>query len=311
MKIKLLKLLVCPEDSGDLKLVGAKQSGDEIEFGDLVCEKCGHNYPIVRYVPRFVASDEYVGNFSLEWIKHITTQLDSANKTNQSYSTFTRRTGFNKDDFAGKMVLDVGCGTGRFMEVARNLGAEVVGIDLSYAVESAQRNFAKDQLVHIIQANVFKLPFRKQSFNHVYSIGVLHHTPNTRLAFEKSLEYLRPNGKIAIWVYNNWGIYNKASDFYRIFTTRLPEKLLYKICQRLTPVIYFFHKRGKAWRYIIPIPISYNSDPDWRILDTFDWYSPKYQWKHTMPEVTKWFKEAGLEDVATHEVPVSVSGRKI
>ncbi len=47
-----------------------------------------------------------------------------------------------------------------------------------------------------------------------------------------------------------------------------------------------------------------------RILDTFDWYSPKYQSKHTYPEVFKWFKESRLTDIEILDTPVSVKGRK-
>jgi hypothetical protein len=58
------------------------------------------------------------------------------------------------------------------------------------------------------------------------------------------------------------------------------------------------------------IPMAFHKDPRWRVLDTFDWYSPWYQSKHTYEEVFRWFEDCGLEDLRVILQPVSVSGRK-
>jgi hypothetical protein len=57
------------------------------------------------------------------------------------------------------------------------------------------------------------------------------------------------------------------------------------------------------------MPISMNRDWRWRVLDTFDWYAPRYQSKHTYPEVYRWFREAGLVDIALMDSPVCARGR--
>jgi len=61
-------------------------------------------------------------------------------------------------------------------------------------------------------------------------------------------------------------------------------------------------------RYLIPM--SFNADPEWRVLDTFDWYSPWYQSKHTYEEVFRWFESCGLRDLTVGDVPIAVRGRK-
>lgn len=310
MKEKLRTLLVCPDDKHTLQLKNSEMIDGEIFSGFLECDYCAKRYPIRNFIPRFVSSDSYVDNFSFEWNRHARTQLDSVNGTTQSHDTFLRRTGYKEADFKNKLVLDVGCGSGRFLEIAHKLGAEVVGIDLSFAVDAADKNLGRTDGIHIIQADIFHLPFREETFDHFYSIGVLHHTPNTRQAFECVTPLLKSGGKAAIWVYNNWGIYNTVSDLYRVITTKIPKNALYALCRIFVPFIYFFQKRGKMWRYFIPIPIDYNPDSEWRILNTFDWYSPKYQWKHTDSEVVRWFKENNFKDIETHPVPVSVSGVK-
>jgi hypothetical protein len=73
--------------------------------------------------------------------------------------------------------------------------------------------------------------------------------------------------------------------------------------------VYKIPLLGKLIFYFLP-PVS--TEPYWedRVLDTFDWYSPTYQWKHTYPEVYGWFREANLTDIHLLEVPVSMWGRK-
>src|SRR5512132_466144 len=121
------------------------------------CRGCGREYPAVDGVLRFVAAQDYAGSFGFQWLKHDRTQLDGG-MSHRSELDFMEKTGLGPEDFAGKLVLDVGCGMGRYAEVITRWGAHVVGIDLSRAVEAAARNLS-DREATIIQADVFKLPF--------------------------------------------------------------------------------------------------------------------------------------------------------
>ena len=189
-------------------------------------------------------------------------------------------------------------------------GGEIVGVDISYSIESAFDNLGLNPKAHFIQADILNLPFKEEIFDSVFSIGVLHHTPNTKKAFLKLTPFFKKRGEIAIWVYARLGFSSMISDFYRLFTTKIPLKMLYKLCEIFVPLIYFFHRRGRLWRYLIPIPISLHLNPKWRILDTFDWYSPKYQWKHTSKEVERWFEEAGLKEITVLDLPVSIRAKR-
>jgi hypothetical protein len=51
-------------------------------------------------------------------------------------------------------------------------------------------------------------------------------------------------------------------------------------------------------------------EAEWRVLDTFDWYSPRYQWKQTYPELQRWFQEAGLDEIQVLARPVAMRGKK-
>ncbi len=158
------------------------QSRLEERDGGVVCTGCGQLYPEVNGVLRFVAEQHYAGSFGFQWQVHARTQLDTS-ASNRSERDFQERTGLQRQDLAGKLVLDVGCGMGRFADVATRWGAHVVGIDLSLAAEVAARNLAGREAT-IFQADVFHLPFAPESFDFIYSIGVLHHTPDCQAAFK-------------------------------------------------------------------------------------------------------------------------------
>ena len=288
----------------------------EAQENGLVCVGCGRKYPCVKGVIRFVDTQQYVGSFGFQWHLHAKTQLDTA-ESNRSERAFRRRTGFRPEDLAGKLVLDVGCGMGRFADVATRWGAHVVGIDLSLAAEVAARNLA-DREATIFQADVFHLPFAPGSFDYIYSIGVLHHTPDCEKAFKSLPGLLKPGGRIAIWLYSAYNNWYKMSDVYRRVTRRMSPRLLHKLCWGVVP-LHGIHQvlkkiplvgRPASGALSYMIPMAHHPDRNWRILDTFDWYSPWYQSKHTYEEVFRWFESCGLQDLRVIEQPIAVQGRK-
>jgi len=273
------------------------------------CAACGTEVPIVRGIPRFVASDAYAGSFSFEWNRHRKTQPDSAT-TRESEETFRAKTGLTPEDVAGRLLLDVGCGMGRFADVVSRWGGNVVGIDLSLAVEAARANLSGRENVRILQADLFHLPFRPGTFDIVYSLGVLHHTPDCEKAFRQLVPFVRPGGRVCVWVYGKMGPWEHFARLYRRVTVRMPPRLLHALCHLAIP-----------WYHVcrIPLigpllwtlfPISRHPNPDWRVLDTFDWYSPQYQSLHTFPEVYCWFQSEGLVDIRLLDFPVAVAGTK-
>jgi SAM-dependent methyltransferase len=306
VKSDFVDILSCPRCGTPIAVADGDRA-DEIESGTLRCQG-GHTFPIVGGVPRFVESELYVQNFGFEWNVHAGTQLDSAG-SDESEQAFRAKTGFTPELLMGKLVLDVGCGMGRYIDVASRWGATVVGVDLSRAVEAAQRNVGRRPHVNIAQANVFELPFRAGTFDFIFSLGVLHHTPDTKAAFDRLPGLLRTHGRIAIWLYSNYGGW-RPSELYRYVTPRLPKRLLHGLTYVAVP-LYYVHKIpvvGPALSFLTPI--SHHPKARWRVLDTFDWYSPKYQWKHSYEEVFPWFEQHGLTDIRVLGAPIALQGTK-
>jgi SAM-dependent methyltransferase len=304
---EVMSILRCPSCRGMLRE----------QEGGLSCPGCRSFYRSRNGTVRFVDNESYAGNFGFEWHKYAQTQLDQDGSC-ESEVGFCQKTGFSPEEIRGKLVLDVGCGTGRFAEVASRWGARVVGIDLSSAAEVAARNLANRKSVTIFQADIFALPFAPESFDFIYSIGVLHHTPDCAQAFKVLPSFLKPGGSIAIWLYSGYHNWYRFSDLYRKVTHRLPARWLHALCHVATP-FYYFH-RGLRWIPLVgpPLsglvrhlfPVSLNPNPDVRILDTFDWYSPKYQSKHTYEQVFRWFESCGLESIRVLGTPVAVRGSR-
>lgn len=317
MKRDLTDLLCCPDCGSDLTLHDQTPDRSEVDTGLLLCSGCRAAYPIVRGVPRFVSSDQYVGSFSYEWNRWNRVQLDIANGRRESEETFAEKTGFTPEDLKGKLVLDVGCGAGRFLDVASRWGARVVGVDLSFAVEASQQNLGERPNVAVIQADVFRLPFRKDTFDAIFSIGVLHHSRDTREAFLRLPPLLKDDGDLSVWLYHYQDrLYCAASDFWRAVWRPFPTWAVYAWSWLLVTVLSGLWAKPvmsrPPWGHLRRIlPVNTHADRQWRILDTFDWYSPRYQDKECSPaRVVSWCAAGGIRDVQLLEFPTSIRGRR-
>jgi uncharacterized protein YbaR (Trm112 family)/SAM-dependent methyltransferase len=311
MKPRLLELLVCPACKGDLALRAPSRTGAEIDSGTLTCAACAGAYPIVRGIPRFGGGDGYAESFGDEWHRFRTVQLDSANGSRESEDGFKLKTGLGAEDVRGRLVLDAGVGAGRYAEVMACWGGEVVGVDLTRAVDAAAQNLYGVPTAHLVQADIFALPFRDETFDLAYSIGVLHHTPDTAGAFRRVAATVKKGGHFAVYVYFAGGLARYVSDALRVVTTRLPRPVVYYASAMAIPLnaLHRLPLVGRVSQVLLPT----NTHPDWRWrwLDTFDWYTPKYQWKHRYPEVLRWFRDAGFSDLHVADEPICVRGLKV
>jgi SAM-dependent methyltransferase len=265
---------------------------------------------VIRGIPRFVASEAYTASFGFEWNRHKRTQLDDA-VSRESEETFRAKTGLTPADIEGRLVLDVGCGMGRFVDVVSRWGGRVVGVDLSLAVEAAHANLGGRENVRILQADLFRLPFRPGTFDIVYSLGVLHHTPDCEKAFRQLVPFVRPGGRLCVWVYGPMGPWERVARFYRKVTVRMPPRLLHALSHFAIPWYYVCRLPLVGRLLFTLLPTSEHHDADWRVLDTFDWYSPQYQSLHTFPEVYRWFTSEGFGNIRLLDFPVAVSGRRL
>src|SRR5213076_2284270 len=131
----LLDLLRCPATGSRLTLADSVEEGGRVRSG-VLAGGAGARYPIRDFVPRFVPEDNYAASFGMQWNRFARTQLDSASGHPISAGRFWHATGWTPSELAGQPVLDVGCGSGRFAEIALGAGARVVALDYSSAVDA-------------------------------------------------------------------------------------------------------------------------------------------------------------------------------
>ncbi len=313
MKESLLPLLVSPVSKEPLELRNPTRADDGEIMEGILRSPSGEEFSVVRGVPRFVGSESYVSTFGIQWNRFSRTQLDSACEGNESHDVFYEKTGWAGDDLRGCSVLEGGCGMGRFLEVAAETASIVVGVDMSQAVDAAFDNMRAKAHVHIVQADIFSLPFREQAFSRIYSIGVLHHTPDPPRAFRSLVPLLEKGGEISVWVYGK-KIRNPLalfiSDSFRLVTTRLPSSLLLNLAWCAIPLGYVHRVPLLGPLASTLLPVSNHANPAWRWLDTFDWYSPRYQFRYSGEEVHGWFDPSLIDEIKDLPFPVGVKGRR-
>jgi SAM-dependent methyltransferase len=311
MKPALLDRLRCPACGGPLSAADAVRRDDgEIVEGTLDCA-CGRTYPIIRSIPRFVPSENYALNFGFQWNHFPTTQLDSYTGHPISGDRFRRETGWTEDDLRDAVVLDAGCGAGRFAEVALQMGATVIAIDYSDAIDAAAQNLRSER-VAFVQADILSLPFAPESFDFIYSLGVLQHTPDARGAIASLVKRLRAGGRITVDFYRrrlaNW---THPKYWLRPVTTRIPPPRLFKLLQRSVPAMLRVSRAlrsvplaGRILSRLVPVanysgilPLDDAQLSTWALLDTFDWFSPRYDKPQTAKTLRRWLESMPLDDV--------------
>jgi SAM-dependent methyltransferase len=223
-------------------------------------------------------------------------------------ATFRGRTGFGPAELRGALVLDGGCGMGRYVRVAAEGEARVVGLDLSEAVIAARELTSQLSGVSLVRGDLLRPPFPPGTFDLIYSLGVLDHTPDPRQAFLELARLLKPGGRIAVWVYpKERPALERIMDLHRAVSSRLPLGALVGLSRLMAPVgglkrrlmasrTRLISRLGVALN-VLTIGVSMHPDPEVRVCDTLDWYAPRYLSRHTSDEVRDWFREAGLVEV--------------
>jgi SAM-dependent methyltransferase len=311
MKERLLEELACPLSSHPLRLAGTP---DDPLREELVCDGCGARWPIESGIPRLVPPDlldqqrQTADAFGWQWQHFDELHPEFEAQFLDWIHPLT------SEDFRGKRVLDAGCGTGRHAYFAASYGAsEVIALDLSVAVETARQNLERFENAEVVQGDLLRPPLRSAAdgggFDLVYSIGVLHHLPDPYEGFRTLVRYVRPGGRIAIWVYGheNNGFVRNVIEPVRRVSTRIPPPLLRGLAW---PLAIGFHGVAKGvYRPLertrvgraLPLNEYLSSVADFSFRQNygivFDQLVAPTAAYLEGPEVERWFRENGLEDV--------------
>ncbi len=312
MRPGLLQLMCCPTCEGELVLRDAVERDGRVERGRLDCAACSRSSPIRDFVPRFAPEDNYASSFGFQWGRFRRTQLDSYTGVPISRERFLLQSGWEPSDLDGCLVLDAGCGAGRFAEVALDCGATVVAVDYSSAVDACYENLGDNPRLNVLQADIMALPLRTGCFDYVYCFGVLQHTPEPGAALFALTRPLRPGGRLSVDVYMKTGFELLWPKYWlRPLTKRMDKERLFRLVTRVGPsllpissLIGRAPRVGRRLRYLVPVanyegvlPLTQEQLRDWSILDTFDMLSPAYDQPQSPETLTRWLSDAGMTDV--------------
>ena len=312
----LLPWLACPRCRGGLRLANGSGGGPipvappavSLREGTLVCAGCGAAFPVQGSIPRLLPGDapppparRTRRAFERQW-RHYAglRRLFGKDRAAMRANLVNERMGsrIRAPWYAGKRVLDAGCGHGRYLAAFASLGATAVGVDVGSGPEEAGVP-TDDPRVHVVQGDVLALPFADRSFDLVFCDGVIHHTPDPRRAFRELARVVAPGGAVYVWVYPREGRAREA--FFRAaraVTTRRPGPLLRVLCFAAAPLTacvrsYSGTRFPRAtWGECAQV--------------VHDWLAPPLQSHHDFEEVASWAAEEGLVDVDRLPVPTGI-----
>ena len=285
--------------------------------GALRCNACVSSFPIIRGVPRFANLAQVESNkrataagFGWQW-QHFT-QEDSR-YADQFLGWIAPVT---PEFFREKVVLEGGCGKGRHTQLAARWGAQdVIGIDLSVAVETAFAATRSLPNAHIIQADIFRLPLARK-FDYAFSVGVLHHLPDPRAGFLSLASKVKPGGHLSAWIYgaeNNQWITRFVNPVRERITSRIDQRALLHLSKipaaclfAATKLVYGpLNRNGSPLAELAAKHLFYNdylkaiAPFGWREQHTivFDHLVAPTAFYISREEFEEWWREAGVRDV--------------
>jgi SAM-dependent methyltransferase len=242
LKKSLLPYLVCPSCESALDLSVTKTEDGEIIDGELRCTSCPKSFPITAGIPRFanlehLESDKRAtaAGFGWQW-QHFTQEDERYGEQFLGWIAPVK-----PEFFRDKVVLEGGCGKGRHTQLAARWGArDVIGIDLSVAVETAFAATRSLPNAHIIQADIYHLPLARK-FDYAFSVGVLHHLPDPRGGFHALASRVKPGGHVSAWIYgaeNNEWITGLVNPVREKITSRMDRGALLQLSKLPAACVY-------------------------------------------------------------------------
>jgi SAM-dependent methyltransferase len=283
--------------------------------GEYLEDATGHRFPILNGIPRICAVDNYADNFGKQWNAFRETQIDRRRGgLTLSEDRFFAATAWPRGGMSGEDILEVGSGAGRFSRVVlEHTQASLWSADYSTAVEANQVNnasIAPDRF-HLFQASIYELPFPDGSFDKVFCMGVLQHTPDFAESVRALIAKAKPGGEIVVDFYpvRGWWTRLHAKYLLRPFTRRMSHARLLKLIEgnagRLITASRVLDRFGLhvLTRFLPVCDIRGTMPPgltgeelrEWVVLDTFDMFSPEYDNPQRVASVAHMFESAGAD----------------
>ncbi len=269
---------------------------------------------VIGGIPRFVNEGSYASLFGDQWKQYKKTQLDSYSGVPITETRLNRCLGELKDSLQGKLVLEAGCGAGRFTEVLLKKGATLVSSDLSSAAEVNIENFPASANHMVIKADINDMPFADESFDVVVCLGVIQHTPSPEQTIESLYKLVKKGGYLVIDHYNFVkSSFFRLASFYRYYLRKKPSSYTIPYTRKLVKRYLPIHKKFAGSRFLTmllnrvsPVATYYRAFPqlndkqqeEWALLDTHDGLTDWYKHLRSRKQIINILTKLGAVDVS-------------
>lgn len=253
---------------------------------------------------------ETVASFGEEWSAFHTFNEYEIFNAGDNYFDIVPSSVLNKS----ANVLDVGCGTGRWSYYIADKVDFVECVDPSKAVLAAANLLKDKRNTRITQASVDNIPFADNSFDFVFSLGVLHHVPDTKEAVKKCVQKVKHNGHILLYLYYN--LENRGAAFKTLFylsnsirwmVSKLPSVIKIAVCNLLAVLFYLpfvalaklLSAAGVSATVVSKIPLSWYADKSFHIIrnDSLDRFGTPLEQRFSKQQITDMLEYAGCTNI--------------
>lgn len=212
----------------------------------------------------------------------------------------------------GGVGLDAGCGSGRWSMLVAPRVRHLHVLDASAdALAVARENLRNAPNVTFHHASVGEIPLPSRSLDFAFSLGVLHHVPDTVAAVRSIADKLKPGAPLLVYLYYAlenrpawfrflWG----ASDLIRAALSRAPHSLRLAASQVIATLVYWPLARTAAVLERLgfdphTLPLSWYRDKSFYVMrtDAYDRFCTRLEQRFTRPQISQMLSAAGLADV--------------
>lgn len=207
--------------------------------------------------------------------------------------------------------FDLGCGTGRWAKLVAPRVGHLHCIDPSSALEIAKRNLVNNHNCKFHLASADTMPIADESMDFGYSLGVLHHVPDTQAAMSACVRKLKPDAPFLVYLYyafDNRPIWFRTlwriSDFMRRGISRLPYGLRYVVSQMIAGVVYFPLARvallgEKLGLNVTNMPLSAYRKLSFYTMrtDALDRFGTRLEQRFTRAQIKEMMERSGLGSI--------------
>jgi len=207
--------------------------------------------------------------------------------------------------------FDLGCGSGRWAKLVAPRVGHLHCIDPSSAIEVAKRNLAENKNCSFHNSDVDNIPLSDGSMDFGYSLGVLHHIPDTGAAMQSCTRKLKAGAPFLVYLYyafDNRPLWFRAiwkcSEILRFVIARLPHKLRYVVSQIIAGLVYFPLARAsyileKLGVNVSNIPLTAYRTASFYTMrtDALDRFGTRLEQRFTKVQIKNMMEQSGLENI--------------